>query len=51
MFNVDGVIMGNFRAGLLGKDLNRCFDEEEITMYQEVKIIVELASDLKKIFN
>jgi murein tripeptide amidase MpaA len=25
MVNVDGVVLGNFRTGIMGRDLNRCF--------------------------
>lgn len=26
MVNVDGVVLGNFRTGIMGRDLNRCFN-------------------------
>jgi len=26
MLNVDGVVLGNYRTGVVGKDLNRCFN-------------------------
>ena len=26
MVNVDGVVFGNYRTGIVGKDLNRCFN-------------------------
>ena len=26
MMNVDGVVLGNFRTGIAGRDLNRVFD-------------------------
>lgn len=29
MVNVDGVVLGNFRTGLLGLDLNRLFKEDD----------------------
>lgn len=29
MVNVDGVILGNFRTGIMGRDLNRCFYQYE----------------------
>jgi len=51
MLNIDGVVMGNFRTGLLGKDLNRCFESDELTMYPEIKMVIELGNDLKKTFN
>ena len=27
MINVDGVVLGNFRTGIMGRDLNRCFNQ------------------------
>jgi len=52
MLNIDGVIFGNFRTGLVGKDLNRCFKEhDDLNLYPEIKYVIELASDLKKTFN
>jgi murein tripeptide amidase MpaA len=29
MVNVDGVVLGNFRTGVLGLDLNRLYREED----------------------
>jgi cytosolic carboxypeptidase protein 2/3 len=29
MVNVDGVVLGNFRTGLIGRDLNRLFSNPE----------------------
>lgn len=47
MVNVDGVIVGNFRTGLLGRDLNRCFHQPEI--YSEIALVRSLASQIKPI--
>lgn len=27
MLNPDGVYIGNYRTGIIGKDFNRCFNE------------------------
>jgi murein tripeptide amidase MpaA len=37
MVNVDGVILGNFRTSISGRDLNRVFDQPQ--NYQEVGFI------------
>lgn len=29
MVNVDGVVLGNFRTGIKGRDLNRVFDNPQ----------------------
>jgi cytosolic carboxypeptidase protein 2/3 len=29
MVNVDGVVLGNFRTGISGRDLNRVFDQPQ----------------------
>jgi murein tripeptide amidase MpaA len=42
MVNVDGVILGNFRTGISGRDLNRVFYTPQ--HYNEINIIRSLAS-------
>jgi murein tripeptide amidase MpaA len=37
MVNVDGVVLGNFRTGIAGRDLNRIFDDP--SRFNEVKLI------------
>lgn len=37
MVNVDGVVLGNFRTGIAGRDLNRVFDQPN--NYNEIKFI------------
>jgi hypothetical protein len=44
MVNVDGVVLGNFRTGVLGLDLNRLYQEEECEDVYEVDHIKGLAS-------
>ncbi len=48
MLNVDGVVAGNYRTGLQGKDLNRVFGVKNQSMYPEVQALMNLAHDLKK---
>lgn len=42
MLNVDGVVIGNFRTGIMGRDLNRCFHYEK--QYNEINLIRSLAA-------
>ena len=39
MVNVDGVIVGNYRTGIAGKDLNREFIEADPILYPNVYAI------------
>lgn len=54
MLNVDGVVLGNNRTGLLGYDLNRLYNEDDTavraksTHVVEVKYLMELVKRLKK---
>lgn len=41
MVNVDGVVLGNFRTGIMGRDLNRVFNV--INKYNEIDLIRSLA--------
>lgn len=41
MLNPDGVIMGNFRTSMCGKDLNRLFKSKNCLMYPEVEYLKE----------
>ena len=43
MLNVDGVVVGNYRTGLQGKDLNRVFGVKSQNMYPEVQALIQLA--------
>ncbi|CAD8045932.1 unnamed protein product [Paramecium primaurelia] len=45
MLNPDGVIVGNFRNGLSGVDLNRQFLETDLTLLPEVKALKSLIED------
>ena len=36
MLNVDGVIFGNYRSSLIGKDLNRKYKSQDADLYPEV---------------
>lgn len=37
MINIDGVVIGNFRTGIMGRDINRCFNSPDL--FDEVKLI------------
>ncbi len=41
MVNVDGVVLGNFRTGIGGRDINRMFNKSNILT--ETKIIKDFA--------
>ena len=45
MVNVDGVILGNFRTGIMGRDLNRSFYHND--PFIEVRLIKDKAKELK----
>jgi cytosolic carboxypeptidase protein 2/3 len=45
MVNVDGVVAGNFRTGLLGRDLNRCFNQPQLLI--EIGLIRSIATMFK----
>lgn len=45
MLNPDGVIVGNFRNGLSGVDMNRQFLETDLTLLPEVKALKSLIED------
>jgi murein tripeptide amidase MpaA len=46
MVNPDGVIVGNYRTGMAGRDLNREFIEPDIILYPSVYAIKQLLSSL-----
>ena len=48
MANPDGVILGNFRTGMAGRDLNREFINADPILYPTVNAIKNLVSDLHK---
>ncbi|CAD8048986.1 unnamed protein product [Paramecium sonneborni] len=45
MLNPDGVVVGNYRNGLSGVDLNRQFQETDLTLLPEVKALKCLIED------
>ena len=49
MINPDGVIAGNYRTSLFGKDLNRTFDQSRKYAFPETFYLVELVRQLKNI--
>lgn len=42
MANIDGVVLGNFRTGITGRDLNRVFTLPD--SYAEIWLIREIAA-------
>lgn len=44
MVNVDGVVLGNFRTGIMGRDLNRCFNSYD--RYNEIAVTHRLAQEI-----
>ena len=47
MINPDGVVLGNFRTSIAGKDLNRVFKTNQDVLYPEVKALKNLVNKLK----
>lgn len=47
MLNPDGVVAGNYRTSLFGKDLNRTFDQSRKFAFPESFHLIELAKELK----
>lgn len=48
MVNPDGVVAGNYRTSLFGKDLNRTFDQSRRYAFPETFHLLRLAEELKK---
>jgi len=48
MVNTDGVVFGNYRTGIVGKDLNRLFKTNDLSMYPIVKAVINLAANISK---
>lgn len=46
MINIDGVIIGNYRTGMEGNDLNRRYVKPDFRIHPTVWAIKQLASDL-----
>ena len=47
MLNPDGVIAGNYRTSLFGKDLNRTYDQSRKFAFPETFHLLEFAKELK----
>jgi len=47
MLNVDGVILGNFRAGLAGDDLNRQYLDPSVELHPSIVSIIQLVKRLE----
>lgn len=50
MLNPDGVVIGNHRTGVSGKDFNRDFSSPNIKISPEVYAIKKLVGENKQIF-
>ena len=50
MLNPDGVVVGNFRTSLCGRDLNRQFRTSADFLIPEVKALKQLVIKLKEVF-
>lgn len=48
MLNPDGVVAGNYRTSLFGKDLNRTFNQSRKYAFPESFNLVEYAKKIKK---
>lgn len=48
MVNVDGVFLGNYRTGVIGKDFNRKFVTGAANIFPEISHIKRLVKQLKK---
>jgi murein tripeptide amidase MpaA len=47
MINPDGVVLGNFRTSLAGKDLNRQFKTKKLNLLPEISSLKSLIKKLK----
>jgi murein tripeptide amidase MpaA len=47
MLNPDGVVAGNYRTSLFGKDLNRTYDQSRKYAFPETYELLQLAKRLK----
>lgn len=50
MINPDGVVAGNFRTSLFGKDLNRLFKSKDTTLIPEVEMTRTIFTDLSETY-
>jgi len=48
MVNPDGVVLGNYRTGMAGRDLNREFIEADPVLYPAVNAIKNLVAELSE---
>jgi hypothetical protein len=48
MLNPDGVVAGNYRTSLFGKDLNRTFDQSRRFAFPEVFQLLRLAEEVRR---
>jgi cytosolic carboxypeptidase protein 2/3 len=48
MLNPDGVVIGNYRTGIMGEDLNRRFDATRSELYPEVAALKRVIANCKR---
>ena len=48
MLNPDGVVIGNYRTGIIGEDLNRRFDASRSELYPEVTALKRVVAVCKR---
>lgn len=48
MINPDGVVFGNYRTSLSGKDLNRKFKAKNVELFPEIMNLKNFVIKLKK---
>lgn len=48
MMNVDGVFLGNYRTGIVGKDFNRMFSTTKSNLFPEIEAVRNLIQKLKE---
>lgn len=51
MVNPDGVIVGNYRTGIAGRDLNRQFRNTDKLLYPTVFNVKKVMSETKEVLN
>jgi murein tripeptide amidase MpaA len=48
MLNPDGVVLGNYRTGVMGKDLNREYASEQKQLYREIFNVKNMIRNINK---
>lgn len=48
MLNPDGVVVGNYRTGIIGEDFNRRFASGKRDVFPEIYLLKKMITDAKK---